>query len=67
MNIDETKSVVGPVQRDVVGLIVDFIGDSEIGVIVEHNGRGLCGGSGRSPSPLFVAFLRGNLVGESLD
>ena len=61
MNID-----IGLVLRDVVGLIVDFVGDAEICVIVEHNGRGLSGGSGRSLSPLFNALFCGNLVEESL-
>ena len=66
MNIDETKSVVGLVQHDVVGLIVDFVGDAETCVTMEHIGRGLSGGCGRSPSPLFNALFRGNLVEESL-
>ena len=62
MNVNETKSVVALVQRDVVGLIIDFVGDAEVCIIVEHNGKSLNGGSGGSPSPLGNALFRGNLV-----
>ena len=66
MYINEAESVVTLVQCDVVGLIGNLVGDAEVCIVVEHNGRGLSGGSGRSSLPLGDALLRGNLVKEPL-
>ena len=66
MYINEAESVLILVKRDIVGLIVNFVGDAEVCIVVELNGRGLSGGSGRSPPPLGDALLHGNLVEEPL-
>ena len=67
MYVDEAEAVVGLIQGDVMGLVVDLVCNTEIGFIVEHDGRGgRCCGSGRSPDPLFDMLLGSDLVEEVL-
>ena len=47
MDVDETKSVIALVEGDIVGLLMDLIADTEIGLVFKDERRGrCCSGSG---------------------
>ena len=52
MDIDEAKSMVGLVQVDVAGFMVDFVVDGKVRIVLEEHGRG---GSSCSGSSLELA------------
>ena len=66
MDIDKTEPVVALVKADVFGFVQDVICDTEVGLLVEDDGRGCSsGGSGRSP-PLFEELLLADFVDNIL-
>ena len=46
--------------------VVDLVCNTEIGFVVEHDGRGGHCGCGKSPDPLFNTLLGSDLVEEVL-
>ena len=61
--VDIGKAMVGLVQGDIGGFVIDLVGDREVCFIMEHERWGLRGGGGRSPFPFGETFiLESNLL-----
>ena len=67
MHVDKGKAIVGLIQCDVVGLVVDRVCDRQVSLIleVEGGGDGSRGGRGRAP-PLLDESLVADIVDEAL-
>ena len=58
--------MVGLIQVDIIGFIGDFVGDREIGLILEEHWRRGDGRRGRCPLPLLNELLLSDFINDRL-